>query len=183
MFSKVLLPLVTAFCFAFPMISLSQVDSTSIEEEEDYSMYDDLEFVDGDAKRFASAKIKGLSPAKLISLGYDYQMGHNITAGAYKSFAEETAQINAVHGVRAQANIPVISKNSLIIQVGARFWDVNYEFEDEGSLSNPLLTTLSQNNLRTIGLNSTIYKPLNEKSFLLFQILFWKLFERDSLLD
>lgn len=156
--------------FATPTIGLAQQDTTSIEEEEDYSMYDDLEFVDGDAKRFANAKIKGLSPAKLISLGYDYQLGHEITAGAYSTHAEETAQLTAVHGVRAEANIPVISKNSLIVQLGARYWDVNYEFENAANLSHPLLTTLSNYNLKTLGLNTTIYKPLNETSFLLFQV-------------
>ena len=168
--SKLFLATCLALFSFLPTKVLAQVDSTYVEEEEDYSIYDDLEFVDGDAKRFASAKIKGLSPAKLMSLGYDYQMGHDITAGAYKSFVEESAQITAVHGVRAQANIPVISKNSLIIQLGARFWDVNYEFEDEASLYHPLLTTLANNNLRTVGLNSTIFKPLNENSFLLFQV-------------
>ena len=155
---------------SFPLQLVAQADSTLIEsEEEDYSMYDDLEFVDGTAKRFASAKIKGLSPAKLISLGYDYQGGHDITAGAYLTAAKKKAKLNAVHGTRFDANIPVISKNSLIIQLGARFWDVNYEFDDPASLNHPLLTTLANNNLRTLGLNSTVFKPLNETSFLLFQ--------------
>lgn len=159
------------FClFLSPFIGIAQEDTTAVEEEEDYSMYDDLDFVDGSAKRFASAKIKGISPAKLISVGYDYQMGYDMTAGEYTSFAEQTSQINATHGLRVQANIPVYSKNSLIVQVGARYWDVNYEYDDQSSLNHPLHQNLSETNLRSVGLNSTIFKPLNEKSFILVQL-------------
>jgi hypothetical protein len=156
--------------FIIPFCLTAQEDTTAVEEEEDYSMYDDLEFVDGSAKRFASAKIKGISPAKLISIGYDYQMGYDMTAGAYQNFAEETATVNATHGLRFQANIPVYSKNNLIVQVGARYWDMNYEFNDAGSLNHPLHKNLEETNLRSVGLNSTIFKPLNEKSFILVQL-------------
>ncbi len=157
-------------CMVSPFLSHAQEDSTYVEEEEDYSIYDDLDFVDGNAKRYANAKIKGISPAKLISLGYDYQMGHDLTAGAYGAFSEQTANVEAVHGMRIGANVPVISKNSLIIQLGGNYWDMNYEFANAEALNHPLHRTLSSYNLRTFGLNSTIYKPLNETSFLLFQV-------------
>lgn len=156
--------------FVLPILGLAQEDTTAIEEEEDYSMYDNLDFVDGSAKRFASAKIKGISPAKLITLGYDYQLGYDMTAGVYGMHAAETATINATHGVRVEANIPVISKNSLIVQMGARFWDINYEYANESSLSHPLHQNLAVSNLRSVGLNSTIFKPLSETSFLLVQL-------------
>lgn len=48
-------------------------DSTdTLQIEEDFSMYDNVEFSEEGAKRFCSPKIEGLSPAKLISFGYDY---------------------------------------------------------------------------------------------------------------
>lgn len=161
---------IAALLVAAPTLIFSQVDSTYVEEEEDYSMYDDLEFVDGDAKRFANAKIKGLSPAKLITLGYDYQLGHGITAGAFESYNEQQVKLNAVHGYRVEANIPVISRNNIIIQAGARYWDISYDFANPSNLINPLLQTLSNYGLRSLGLNSTIYKPLNETSFFLVQV-------------
>ena len=58
----------------------AQSDSSSAAED-DFSQYDNLGFVDAGAKRFCSPKIEGLSPAKLISLGYDYQGAYNLSAG------------------------------------------------------------------------------------------------------
>ena len=156
--------------FGLYQMTTAQTDTTSTDEEEDYSMYDNLDFVDEAAKRYAPAKIKGISPAKLITVGYDFQGKYDITAAGYETnegrFAEQTATVNSTQGLRVEANIPVISKNSLIVQVGA----INYDFEDPTSLTNPLLTTLHNNDLASIGLNTTIFKPLNETSFLLFQV-------------
>ena len=160
----------------FCQCAIGQIDTTNTqtEEEEDYSMYDNLDFVDEAAKRFAPAKIKGISPAKLITVGYDWQGKYDITAAGYTTnegtFAEQTATVNSTQGLRLEANIPVISKNSLVVQVGARLWDINYDFDNPTSLTNPLLTTLHNNDLASMGLNSTIFKPLNEESFLLFQV-------------
>jgi len=156
--------------FGLYQMTTAQTDTTSTDEEEDYSMYDNLDFVDEAAKRYAPAKIKGISPAKLITVGYDFQGKYDITAASYKTSPEQTATVNSTQGLRVEANIPVISKNSLIVQVGARLWDINYDFEDPTSLTNPLLTTLHNNDLASIGLNTTIFKPLNETSFLLFQV-------------
>ncbi|MFT6167783.1 MAG: hypothetical protein ACJASF_002485 [Vicingaceae bacterium] len=162
--------------FGFCQLLTAQTDTTSTqaEEEEDYSMYDNLDFVDEGVKRYAPAKIKGISPAKLITIGYDFQGKYDMTAAEFTTnagtYAEQTATVNSTQGLRLEANIPVISNNSLIVQVGARLWDINYDFEDYKSLTNPLLTNLQNNNLTSVGLNSTIYKPLNEKSFLLFQL-------------
>lgn len=154
--------------------AIAQTDTTAADEE-DYSIYDNLDFVDEGAKRFASAKIKGISPQKLITIGYDFQGGYEIDAGEIGTLANsgafgQKANVNSTQGLRVEANIPVISKNSLIVQVGGRFWDIQYDFEDEAALSNPTLKTLADNGLTSLGLNSTIFKPLNETSFLLFQV-------------
>lgn len=156
--------------------AIAQSDTTSLEEEEDYSIYDNLDFVDEGAKRFASAKIKGISPQKLITFGYDFQGGYDMTAGklglteGLTPYDEQTATVNSTQGIRVEANIPVISKNSLIVQVGARLWDINYDFKDADKLAHPMLQTLDKNGLTSLGLNSTIFKPLNETSFLLFKV-------------
>ncbi len=157
--------------FGFCQLLSAQTDTTSIQaEEEDYSVYDNLDFVDEGVKRYAPAKIKGISPAKLITVGYDFQGQYDITADGYKSFKEQIATVNSTQGLRVEANIPVISKNSLIVQVGARLWDINYDFDKPTSLANPLLKALHNNGLASVGLNSTIYKPLSEKSFLLVKV-------------
>ena len=158
--------------FSLLMVSsyvFGQTDTTYTEEE-DYSIYDNLEFADEGTKRFASVKVSGKSPDKLISVGYDWQGAYDSDAAALGLSPAENADITATHGFRFETNVPVISKNNIIIQAGLLYWNTIYEFENENQLVNPLHRTLADNGLNTIELSSTIYKPLNETSFLLFQL-------------
>ncbi|MFK7756457.1 MAG: DUF6268 family outer membrane beta-barrel protein [Flavobacteriales bacterium] len=156
-------------CVVMPFTGLvAQIDSTLTDEEEDYSIYDDLEFVDESAKRFASVKVNGKSPDKLITVGYDFQGSSDLEASGFGDIAASSRQINATHGLRIGANIPVISKNSIILQVGFDYWNSHFDYEQSGSeLEHPLHNTLNINGLNTIELSTTAYKPLNDKSFLL----------------
>lgn len=158
----------TALLFggAFFHPTLAQVD-----DEEDYSMYDNLDFTDGAAKRFCSSKIKGLSPAKLISLGYDVQGPFSITAGEYGNFLPERRDVDFVHGARVFANIPIVSKNNIIIQGGVNFASNRFEYRAPAVavVPHPLHQALQDGGLQSTGINTTVFKPLNEKSFVLFQ--------------
>ena len=58
-----------------PIFAQTETESTDSYDDIDWSLYDDLGFEDESIKRYANAKIEGLSPAKLISFGYDFQ-GH-----------------------------------------------------------------------------------------------------------
>jgi len=156
-------------CITYNSI-LAQTDTASTQDEEDYSIYDNLEFADESAKRFASIKLTGKSPDKLISIGYDYQGGYDLNAGAFSIYPEEEARVTATHGTRVEANIPVISKNSIIIQAGLSYWDVNYDFKDKATLLNPLNQRLADKGLNTINFSTTVYKPLNETTFIIGQV-------------
>jgi hypothetical protein len=170
--------LVCFFCLSLNSFSQTELpDSSDTLVEEDYSMYDDVEFAADGAKRFCSPKIEGLSPAKLISIGYDYQFGYDIDADSLRSnqtsalynLNPQTGEVLRSHGLRLSFNIPVISKTSLVWQLGGNYWEQRYDFKDAATLTNPLLKTLSEHGLRTVGVNTTIFKPLNDKYFLLFQ--------------
>jgi len=172
--------LLLGFSF-FACSSVAQVippDSTdTLQVEEDYSMYDNVEYSAEGAKRFCSPKIEGLSPAKLISFGYDYQFGYDISADTLNTLQSpanynlnpQDAQILRSHGMRVGFNIPVISQTNLVWQLGANYWEQRYDFKDPQNLQNPLLKTLSEHGLRTLGVSTTLFKPLNDKSFILFQ--------------
>ncbi len=162
--------LLSLFCVTYNS-SVAQTDTVSTQDdEEDYSIYDNLEFVDESAKRFASIKMTGKSPDKLISIGYDWQGAYDIKAAAFDVYPEEEANVTLTQGTRFEANIPLISKNSIIIQAGLSYWDVNYDFKDESALLNPLNQRLAENGLNTLAFSTTVYKPLNENTFLLGQI-------------
>lgn len=149
----------------------AQTDTTeSTEDYEDYSIYDNLEFADVGAKRFANVKVSGKSPDKLISIGYDYQGSYDMDAAAFGGFPASSRKVNSTHGVRLEANIPIISKNSIIVQGGFSYWNFQYDFENSDNFTNPLHAYLHENGLNVLGLSVSIYKPINENTFILGRI-------------
>ncbi len=148
---------------------IAQIDSTS-QTEEDFSMYDNLQFADKGSKNFCSNKIEGLSPSKFISLGYDIQGSQKLTTDTFSNQNPSDSYFSSVHGLRISANIPVVSSNKLIIQLTGNYIESRYEINQPNIVKNDLLSkTLSTFGLRTMGLGTTIFKPLNEKQFILFQ--------------
>ena len=159
-----------------PIFAQTETESTDSYDDIDWSLYDDLGFEDESIKRYANAKIEGLSPAKLISFGYDFQSPYSITAGDMTLVdgstiaGGEALQVNSTAGIRAGFNLPVVSQTNLVWQMGANYWNTSYNYaEAPTSADNPLHQTLSEHGLRTSGINTTVYKPLDEEQFILFQ--------------
>lgn len=175
-----------AACFAFALTNLAKAQSDTTKspetettaEDEDFSMYDEVGFADKGAKRYCSPKIEGLSPAKLISLGFDFQGPYKLNLDTFNNNINEGWAENNKHtitsGARFACNIPVISKTSMVWQMGANYWESEYQMMKQGPLAvgyveNPMLKSLYTNGLRTMGINTTLFKPLSDKKFLLFQ--------------
>lgn len=164
------------------LLGTSQLISAQTDSTEDFSQYDQLDFAEAGLKRYASPKILDLSPQKLISLGYDFQGSYNLTEGllringqnAVLPEPQEETKFNYSHGIRFFANIPIISKSSVVWQGGVNYLEHHYQAEaKDGRLALAGLetgNTLASKGLRSIGLHTTLYKPLNEKQFLLFQV-------------
>jgi hypothetical protein len=162
-------------------IQAQNTDSTKQENnnEEDFSLYDNVGFADQGARRYCSPKIEGLSPAKLISIGYDFQAAYGMGTGAFtnrattKTWEHDSARVQNSRGIRLGFNIPLISRTDLVWQAGANYWEQLYFMQDPAgqplNSSHPLLMTLSENGLRTFGISTTLFKPLDDKRFLLFQ--------------
>jgi hypothetical protein len=132
---------------------------------EDYSMYGEAELAGG-AKRFCTSKVFDLSPNKLISVGYDFQGGYRGDFGNQGAIQSQSTNIQNNTGLRLAANVPVISKTNILLNLGATYWENFYNFS-EANLAHPLAQSLSKYGLRTMGLNFTLFKPINEKKFLL----------------
>lgn len=66
--------LLATFFYTAMSFAQTPVDTTQKTEEEDFSMYADVVDAPSDNKNkiYCSQKIIGLSPSKLISLGFDY---------------------------------------------------------------------------------------------------------------
>ena len=139
----------------------SQTDTT---DNIDYSNFGDADGV----KRFCTQKVLNQTPQRIISLGFE-QYGAFEMPGVSFLTRQAPAQINInqVNAIRAQVNVPVISTNKIIWQMGVNYWSSKFNVANPNV--NEFATALSNNALLTAGLNTTVFKPLNEKNFLIFQ--------------
>ncbi len=154
-----------AILLLFIQSSYAQVTDTAREEIIDYSQFGDATGV----KRYATQKVLNQTPNRIVSIGYEYQ-------GAFKmpnvplyptDLAPQPFNANRMSGLRAQVNVPVVSNTKIIWQLGANYGNSGLAFEE--TTSNPFINKLQAKGLQTAGINTTIFKPLNEKNFLIFQ--------------
>lgn len=166
-----------SFVFLIPFWGVSQEDTTAYEEEEDYSMYEDVVDV-GKMVTWASPKIFDLSPNKFISVGYDVTGTSKLTSSRIGSFtpSEEITDTREsklnYHGLRINANIPVVSLSNILWQMGAGYntaYMNNEDLMDTSFISQSQFADELNKGLTAINLNTTVFKPLSEKHFLLFQ--------------
>jgi len=137
-----------------------QIDST---DTIDYSTFGEAEGV----KRYCTVKVLNQTPQRILSLGYEHYTPFEMP-GVYQSSNEvRTLSLNSIPALRAQANVPVISNNRIIWQIGATYWGSKLHVQNPGN--NLFGNFINHKNLLTTGINSTIFKPLNETNFLIFQ--------------
>jgi hypothetical protein len=151
--------------FSITLVSNHSFSQEEEEEEEDFSAYDSFD-MDENTKRYCTPKIVGISPAKLITIGYDFAGPHTINAGAMGDLIpSQSEEVSNYHGLRLGLNLPLVSNNKILINLGMTYLKANYNFTNS-SLAHPLHRALN-GNIRSLGVNTTIFKPLNEKNFLL----------------
>ncbi|MCE2741316.1 MAG: hypothetical protein LW669_07495 [Sphingobacteriales bacterium] len=156
----------------------AQKDSTA-EAEIDFSEFADAESAEG-TKRYCTNKVLGISPNKLISIGYDFQGKHNLETSHNPNFDKQqgdpmvypnsSATLEHASGLRLLVNYPIVSNTKLLLTLGGNYWRTNYGVTQQPSASggtNYIANALEQRGLTTIGINSTIFKPFNEKYFTL----------------
>lgn len=155
------------------------------DDEEDWDAYSEVEYSGTKSKTYANAKIVGLSPQRFVTIGYEQQMPYlarfsqirrdgfpfdgDLDEAIDENFGED-GRVRYTGGLRINANIPIISTNKVIWQLGANYMQSAYRFSDDTQASTGgLIDQLDGRSLHTSGLFSTLYKPLNETTFLLFQ--------------
>lgn len=65
--------------------------------------------------------------------------------------------IQNMSGFRAQVNLPVISNDKFIWQLGANYWGSQFVFKE--TPVSKLESRLQQNGLHSLGIQSAIFKP------------------------
>ncbi len=167
-----------AFLFCFCIfgnffLAKAQVDTGDViapDEEEEFSMDGFEEADDTVIKKYCNNKINNLNPTTLVGLSYDFMFGAELesqnpedsSAFNYKS------PISLNHGIRLDANIPLVSKSNIILNATFSYWESQYNF-DQVDTRDALAVSLNNNPLRTATLGVLAFKPLDEKHFLIFQ--------------
>ena len=161
-------------CLLF-LLALCCYESTKLfaQEEEDFSQYENVEATGKPTKTYCTSKIVGISPSKLISVGYDFQAANTLDAATYNNFSNQQAAIQYNSGLRFMVNVPVIANVKWLVSLGATYAETKYKINSQPGtgvpFANPLVNTLKTNGLSTAGINGTVFKPLNEKTFVLVQ--------------
>ena len=157
--------LLLAFFITCKFASAQVTDTTLVEDNIDYSSFGDVSGV----KRYATQKVLNQTPNRIVSIGYEYQGAFDMpNVPLYPTLlTPQTFRTNRLAGLRAQVNIPVVSTNKVIWQMGANYWQSAYQFK--ALTTNSFINELESNGMHTAGLNTTIFKPLNEKNFLILQ--------------
>lgn len=182
---------------AFLMFTISSVQAQEEDDDEDYSMYDDFELEDDTpVKRYAKPTISGMSPQKFIGVSFDAQMPYDYEFSEARfpqtlnngfDVDEDNPGVNEAGtaeftgGFRFNTNIPIISKSSFVWQSGINFMDTRYNIREnlnspqspvvlpDGTQARTLGQILNEDGLRNINWTNTLFFPLNEKDFIVFQ--------------
>lgn len=154
-------------CFIYllsilPCAAFAQQDSSDLF---DYSQFGDAQGV----KRYCNQKVLNQTPQRIFSLGIESQGSFEMPAIPVSAMlpAMQDFSVNRVSALKAQVNIPVVSNNSIIWQLGANYWGSKFAFDNPGT--NLFTKTLNSHTMTSAGINTTLFKPLNEKNFLIVQ--------------
>ncbi len=153
------------FFLGLLMLSIGARAQEDTTEVFDYSKFGDAEGV----KRYATQKVLNQVPQRILSIGYEYQGGFDMPGVKMGPMlpAFEDFRVQQVSAIKAQANIPVISTNKVIWQMGANLWSSKFGIENPGN--NLFASSLNNTSMTSAGINSTVFKPLNERNFLIVQ--------------
>jgi hypothetical protein len=122
---------------------------------------------DSKIKVYCTNKVTNLSPSKIVALSYDAVMGFDVQK--FDAEGNELTNLSKVsfnQSFRLDANVPLISNRKMILGGTFNYWDTRYNFSET---SGDVMNLLKENGIRTAALGFLLFKPLNEKHFLIFQ--------------
>lgn len=114
--------------------------------------------------------VVGLSPTKILSVGYDFVFpaAYNSTmnfAGADTGTYNRNATYTG--GLRMGGNIPIVARLKWLLNFGFNYWRTGYRFENTPQNTDFFGNRLRQRGLNNLGLSLTLFKPLNDRHFII----------------
>jgi len=146
-------------------------DTTQPEGLENFDDFGDAD--DKKIKTYCTQKVLYLSPTKLISVGYEGQGAFNLTSfGPHNATSRlprtyET-EVQGFRGLRLAVNTPVISRSNFILNLGVTYWNTAFNAANPNPEGSQYFRALEQG-LRSTGVNATVFKPLDNQHFVIFQ--------------
>ena len=141
-------------------------------QQKDTTNYNDFSgYGDADTKvtkNYCNQKVNYLSPSKLISIGYELQAPFHINSTRQPDGSKREDDIQAAHGLRLAYSTPIISRSNIIVNATISHWETGYSTGSAQPASD-LVGNLSNRGLRSTGLQATVFKPFNEKTFMILQ--------------
>lgn len=140
--------------FILISLSLQAQDSTEVFDASEY----------GDAtenKSYCTQKVLNQAPTKQFGIGYE------MSAGFKNTHLNGSERINMMGGLRMNVNFLALSTNKIILSLGASYWGSKiHTKESSAELS---VNQIYTNRMDLEGLNLLVFKPLNEKHFIIVQ--------------
>ena len=150
-------------------INLSaQTDSTASDDFD----FSDFELAAPAEKAFCNNKVLGQSPTSLIGLFYNFQGAHQLNSTFEDdngNIQNSSSDIQAANEFSFIGNFPLLSRNNILINLNAIYQEQRYSVRTSGS-NNPLNDILVNDVLRRSAMIFTVFKPLNDRTFLLGQL-------------
>ena len=121
---------------------------------------------------YNTQKVLYLTPTKLISVGYEAQLPYDMTStyqtnpNSVPAIALAQTRVNSARGLRLAFNAPVISRTDFIFNVGLTYWNTGLNLAN--AERSPYFNKL-KDGLRTTGINTTIFNPIDNKHFVILQ--------------
>ncbi len=122
-------------------------------------------------RAYCKCSIKGLPRAKALTLKYEYRPDYKITTTDKTNYyGNSSGRIKNNGRIEFKFKVPVINKPYLSIIAGFRYNREEYDFKNISDKSNPLYKSLDDRDLRSIGANLTVLKPLRSNKFWILRI-------------
>lgn len=154
----------------FTLVIIFTANLTFAQQDDDFDDFDFSQFEEAGSslKSFCTNKVLGQSPTQLISLSFDMQGASTLGVPSIDGLSAEDVDFDYSPGFRFNSNIPIISKNNVLVN-----WSLNYTQLGYVGANDPqrqLGIVLDGNSLKWLNTSVVLFKPLNEKRFLLFQL-------------
>lgn len=159
------------YCLLWAMILLNglafaQTDTTKTNTEE--INFDDFGDADNkEVRTFCTQKVNYLSPTKLISVGYEAQLPFFLTSENVSKKTTGISKINSFGGLRLGFNAPAISRSNFILNLGVTFWNTSVRIRVPENATP--FSGIKAWALNSTGINATVFKPFNNKNFMIIQ--------------